>query len=83
MVELTLLDIVRVLSLEEVGVMLLTSAQTNEVYTGLSKLANILFSRQLQKNFDTAAIDATSIALHPGLIKTGKDYKHLYSLNED
>ncbi|KAH8887194.1 short-chain dehydrogenase [Thozetella sp. PMI_491] len=36
----------------------------------LSKLANILFARQLQKNFDVAGIDATSIALHPGLIKT-------------
>ncbi|KAH8897566.1 short-chain dehydrogenase [Thozetella sp. PMI_491] len=36
----------------------------------LSKLANILFSRQLQKNFDAAGIDAISMALHPGLIKT-------------
>lgn len=38
---------------------------------GLSKLANILFARQLQKNFDKANIDAISMALHPGLINTG------------
>ncbi|KAH8662397.1 short-chain dehydrogenase [Xylariales sp. PMI_506] len=36
----------------------------------LSKLANILFSQQLQKNFNGSGIDAISLALHPGLIKT-------------
>ncbi|KAI0144501.1 uracil phosphoribosyltransferase-domain-containing protein [Xylariaceae sp. FL1272] len=36
----------------------------------LSKLANILFAKHLQKNFDDTNSRATAMALHPGLIKT-------------
>ncbi|KAJ5117423.1 hypothetical protein N7448_011055 [Penicillium atrosanguineum] len=43
----------------------------NACYEGLSKLANLLFARQLQKYFEVTGIDAISISLHPGLIKTG------------
>jgi hypothetical protein len=34
-------------------------------------MANMLFTRQLQKNFDAVNINAISMAIHPGLIKTG------------
>jgi hypothetical protein len=49
----------------------LSSICANLLCKGLSKLANILFARQLQRTFDAEGIDAISMALHPGLIKTG------------
>jgi hypothetical protein len=39
---------------------------------GLSKLANILFAKQLQKIFDVEGIQGISISLHPGGVKTSK-----------
>ncbi|KAI1262810.1 short-chain dehydrogenase [Xylariaceae sp. FL1019] len=36
----------------------------------LSKLANILFAKQLQKTFDATNTKGIALALHPGLIKT-------------
>jgi NAD(P)-dependent dehydrogenase (short-subunit alcohol dehydrogenase family) len=36
----------------------------------LSKLANLLFARQLQKKFDAEGVKALAISLHPGLVKT-------------
>lgn len=37
----------------------------------LSKLANLLFARQLQKKFDAEGINALAISIHPGEVKTG------------
>jgi hypothetical protein len=39
---------------------------------GLSKLANLLFAKQLQKIFNTEGIQVISVSLHPGGIRTGK-----------
>jgi hypothetical protein len=39
---------------------------------GLSKLANILFTKEIQKRFDAEGIPAISISLHPGGVLTGK-----------
>ena len=36
-----------------------------------SKLANVLFAFELQRKFEAAGADASSIATHPGLVKTG------------
>lgn len=38
---------------------------------GLSKLANILFAKQLQNIFDLEGTQAITLSLHPGGIKTG------------
>jgi hypothetical protein len=42
---------------------------------GLSKLANILFAKELQRRLDMEAIPAVSISLHPANSRTGK---HIY-----
>ncbi|RDW87995.1 hypothetical protein BP6252_00027 [Coleophoma cylindrospora] len=49
---------------------------------GLSKLANLLFARQLQKNFDEEGIKALSVSLHPGLIKTDGTIKMVRPENQ-
>ena len=36
-----------------------------------SKLANLLFARELQKRIDATGLKAVSVAAHPGLINTG------------
>ncbi|KAJ3913584.1 hypothetical protein F5877DRAFT_52061, partial [Lentinula edodes] len=38
---------------------------------GYSKLANILFAKELQHKLDEAGIQAISVAVHPGGVKTG------------
>lgn len=38
---------------------------------GLSKLANVLFAKELQKRFDAEKIPAIAVSLHPGVIGTG------------
>ncbi|KAG9025243.1 hypothetical protein FRB95_010383 [Tulasnella sp. JGI-2019a] len=38
---------------------------------GTTKLANILFAKQLQRNFDQEKVNALAIALHPGSVDTG------------
>ncbi|WP_341953275.1 oxidoreductase [Salinibacterium sp. TMP30] len=38
---------------------------------GRSKLANLLFTYELQRRFESAGIDATSVAAHPGTAGTG------------
>jgi hypothetical protein len=40
--------------------------------TGLGKLANILFTKELQKRFNAEGVPAISISLHPGEVKTGE-----------
>jgi len=37
---------------------------------GTSKLANILFAKELQRRFDNDGVNAMSISLHPGVIAT-------------
>lgn len=37
---------------------------------GRSKAANILFTKQLQKQMDEAKIDGLSVSLHPGVVRT-------------
>ncbi|KAJ3777371.1 short-chain dehydrogenase [Lentinula raphanica] len=37
---------------------------------GYSKLANILFAKELQRKFDEASLPAISVAVHPGLVRT-------------
>ena len=37
---------------------------------GQSKLANLLFARELQRRFETAGVDALSAAAHPGSTRT-------------
>jgi hypothetical protein len=44
------------------------------ICTGLSKLANILFTAELQRRLDAENIAALSIALHPGGVSTGRAY---------
>ncbi|ESK89668.1 short-chain dehydrogenase reductase sdr [Moniliophthora roreri MCA 2997] len=39
---------------------------------GLSKLANILFAKELQRRFDAGGVKAISLAVHPGAVATGK-----------
>uniref|UniRef100_A0A0W0FNQ3 Putative NAD-P-binding protein n=1 Tax=Moniliophthora roreri TaxID=221103 RepID=A0A0W0FNQ3_MONRR len=41
-------------------------------YPGLSKLANILFAKELQRRFDAGGVKAISLAVHPGAVATGK-----------
>jgi hypothetical protein len=41
---------------------------------GLSKLANILFTAELQRRLDADNVPALSITLHPGGVSTGKPY---------
>jgi len=43
---------------------------SNFVRYGYSKLANILFAKQLQKKFDAEGVQAISVSLHPGGVKT-------------
>jgi len=38
---------------------------------GRSKLANLLFAYELQRRFETAGVDALSVAAHPGAAGTG------------
>jgi len=38
----------------------------------MSKLANLLFAKQLQKVFDAEGVQAISISLNPGDVKTSK-----------
>ncbi|KAI1321408.1 short-chain dehydrogenase [Xylariaceae sp. FL0255] len=45
----------------------------------LSKLAKVLFARELQKKFDAANIQALSMSLHPGLFNTDGVIKWLQS----
>ena len=47
---------------------------------GLSKLANLLFTRELQKRFDSADIAAVTVAVHPGGVRTGKPTTPLESI---
>ena len=39
---------------------------------GLSKLATILWTKKLQKQFDAEGVPITTIAIHPGEVYTGK-----------
>jgi len=38
----------------------------------MSKLANLLFAKQLQKVFDAEGVQAISISLNPGDVRTSK-----------
>ena len=40
--------------------------------TAYTKLANILFAKQLQKTFDQDGVPSVAMSLHPGRIVTGK-----------
>ncbi|KAG8982499.1 hypothetical protein FRB93_008017 [Tulasnella sp. JGI-2019a] len=42
----------------------------NSAAYGTTKLANVLFTKQLQKLFDAEGVDALSIAIHPGSVGT-------------
>ncbi|KZP16710.1 short-chain dehydrogenase [Athelia psychrophila] len=44
--------------------------QSNYNRYGLSKLANLLFTKELQKLFDAEGIQAVSVSVHPGGVKT-------------
>ncbi|KAF7976740.1 hypothetical protein HWV62_5714 [Athelia sp. TMB] len=44
--------------------------QSNLNRYGLSKLANLLFTRELQKRFDSAGTAAVAVAIHPGGVRT-------------
>ena len=48
--------------------------------TGRSKLANILFAKQLQKEFGEASSTALSLSLHPGWIQTDTVVNNLFAL---
>jgi hypothetical protein len=37
----------------------------------LSKLATVLWTKKLQREFDTQGVPITAISLHPGLVSTG------------
>lgn len=50
---------------------------------GLSKLANILFTKSLQKRFDAEGVPAIAISLHPGGVKTGRQYLPLNRIPPD
>lgn len=36
----------------------------------MSKYANVLFSKELQRKFDDKNIDAKAVSLHPGVVYT-------------
>jgi WW domain-containing oxidoreductase len=44
---------------------------------GISKACNILFSRQLQKNFSSSGSSKTVYSLHPGVIPSTELFKHM------
>ena len=44
---------------------------------GTTKLANILYTRELQRRFESSGIDITCLTLHPGTVSTG-EFSHLY-----
>ncbi|KZP30662.1 short-chain dehydrogenase [Athelia psychrophila] len=46
--------------------------QSNYIRYGLSKLANILFAKELQKLFDAEGIQAVAVSVNPGGVKTGE-----------
>lgn len=46
--------------------------------TGMTKVANILFAKELQVKFDEQNIAATSITLHPGSVPTSEEASHLW-----
>lgn len=43
----------------------------NPSLPGLSKLANLLFTKELQRRLDADGSSVTAIAVHPGGIRTG------------
>jgi hypothetical protein len=52
----------------------------NESYSmmiayGQSKLANLMFAKELQRRIDSADLNMLSIAVHPGLIRTNMMYR--------
>ncbi|WP_231595111.1 oxidoreductase [Salinibacterium sp. SWN1162] len=51
--------------------MFLNGSYTPRAAYGRSKLANLLFAYELQRLFDTAGVDAISVAAHPGTAGTG------------
>lgn len=57
--------------LAQLGIKGTAEMASNLVRYGLSKLANLLFAKQLQNIFDAEGINAISISLHPGGVKTG------------
>ena len=42
---------------------------------GLSKLATVLWTKKLQKQFDDEGVPITAISLHPGEVYTGKSLR--------
>lgn len=50
-------------------------------FVGLSKLANLLFTRELQKRFDSTGIAAVTVAIHPGGVRTGEPTTPLESVD--
>jgi len=49
--------------------------QSNYGRYGLSKLANVLFAKELQRRFDAENVQAISITLHPGGVATDGAHK--------
>lgn len=58
---------------------LYTVARCSRSEPGYSKLANILFAKQLQKKMDADGINGVSIVLHPGGVKTSEYSNELYA----
>jgi NAD(P)-dependent dehydrogenase (short-subunit alcohol dehydrogenase family) len=50
---------------------------------GLSKLAVVLWTKKLQRQFDAEGVPITAISLHPGEVYTGKSFSSplIYSIN--
>ncbi|KAJ3795009.1 short-chain dehydrogenase [Lentinula aff. detonsa] len=51
--------------------------QANLQRYGYSKLANVLFAKELQRKLDQAGIQAISVAVHPGVVETDGAIKYL------
>ncbi|KAJ3719287.1 short-chain dehydrogenase [Lentinula raphanica] len=51
--------------------------QANLKRYGYSKLANILFAKELQRRLDEAGLPAISVAVHPGGVKTDGSIKYM------